>query len=197
VRVAALVVAALACAVVAVLALRDDGSGPGSSPGRVALVGDSLNVGIEPYLPDELDRWQIENHNQVGRATWEGVDVLLEERPRLAPRVVISLGTNDPAGDPAGFRDSLREALGAAGPRRCVVWLTIHRAGHEDFNDILRSEAAQRPNLVLVDWAGMVRDHPAWLASDGVHATPQGYAGRAEAVARAIEECDVPRAEPS
>jgi hypothetical protein len=182
---------------VAVLVLRDQGAGPGPKPGRVALVGDSLNVGIEPYLPGELDRWQIDNYNQVGRATWEGVDVLLQERHRLAPRVVISLGTNDPASDRAGFRESLRDALGAAGPARCVVWLTIYRDGHDGFNDILRSEAAQRPNLMLVDWAGMVRDHPEWLASDGVHATPEGYEGRAEAVARAIEACDVVRAEPA
>jgi hypothetical protein len=197
VRIAGLVALAAVLAAVAVLVLRDGGSRPTAPPGSVALVGDSLNVGIEPYLPGELSRWRIENHNQVGRVTEEGVDVLRREGGRLARRVVISLGTNDPAGDVEGFRADLRDALAAAGPRRCVVWLTIHREGHERFNDVLRREAAERPNLLLVDWAAMVRAHPEWLAADGVHATPGGYARRAEAVAQAVESCQAVRAEPA
>jgi lysophospholipase L1-like esterase len=39
---------------------------------------------------------------------------------------------------------------------------------------------------VLVDWAGMVRRHPGWLTSDGVHPGIAGYRARAAAIATAI-----------
>ena len=38
----------------------------------------------------------------------------------------------------------------------------------------------------------MVRAHPEWLVSDGIHATPDGYRERARAVVAAMRMC--PRA---
>lgn len=188
---------AVVAAGVAVYVLRGGDSAPRVSAGAVSLVGDSLNVGIERYLPDELTGWRIQNHNEVGRATWQGVELVREQRERLARRLVVSLGTNDPAGDASGFATNVREVLAAAGPDRCVVWVTIHREGHAAFNDALRREAEQRRNLFLVDWAAMVRDHPEWLAGDGIHATEAGYAKRAAAVAQAVEACRLVRVEPA
>ena len=40
--------------------------------GAVTLVGDSLNVGIEPYLREELDGWTVDAHDRVGRSTAGG-----------------------------------------------------------------------------------------------------------------------------
>lgn len=191
-RVALLALAALLLGAGAYLLLRDEvGAAPTS--GRVGLVGDSLNVGIEPYLGDFLPGWELEADDVVGRSTAAGLEALERAGSGLAPRVVVSLGTNDAASDADGFASRVARAMGLAGPRRCVVWATIHRDGdaYESFNDVLRAEARARSNLVLVDWARMVADDPALLAADGVHGTENGYAARAEAVADAVRSCPV------
>lgn len=192
-----LVLLAVGLAIAAVRGREDEVQPAARGAGAVSLVGDSLNVGIEPYLSSKLAGWRIDNRNRVGRPTREGVDVLREAGEALAPRVVVSLGTNDPASATATFAVHVRDALSAAGPRRCVVWVTIARDGdaYTGFNEVLRAEAARRDNLLLVDWAAMVAQHPEWLTGDLVHGTDQGYARRAEAVARAVERCSVARVE--
>ena len=166
--------------------------------GSVTLVGDSLNVGIERYLPDALPGWTIRNRNLVGRATPEGIDVLRGEGGALQPVVVVSLGTNDGPGDPDGFRREVREALAIAGPERCVVWvnLAVEDESFDALNAVLETEAGRTGTMRVVDWAGMVREHPEWLSADGVHGTETGYAERAAAVADAVRGCPGPGARP-
>jgi lysophospholipase L1-like esterase len=41
----------------------------------------------------------------------------------------------------------------------------------------------------VVNWAGMVRENPHWLASDGVHVNADGYQARAKAIARSVRRC--------
>lgn len=191
-RVALIALAAVLVAAGAYLVLRDDSAAVPTS-GRVGLVGDSLNVGIEPFLEDALRGWELEADDVVGRSTPDGLEALERAGSGLAPRVVISLGTNDAASDAEGFALRVARALELAGPQRCVVWATIRRDGdaYRSFNDVLRAEAGARSNLVLVDWARMVADDPGLLAADGVHGTVDGYAARAEAVADAVRSCPV------
>lgn len=180
---------AAAIAVAAYLVVRDDDAKPSTSP--VTLVGDSLNVGIEPYLGDALDGRGIDAHDLVGRATAEGIDVLAGLRTRLAPVVVVSLGTNDADGTEAGFETLVHRAVELVGPHRCLVWATIVRDGspRAGFNEILADAAAAHENVRLVDWASIVAEAPGLLAADAVHGTPEGYRRRAEATARAVEAC--------
>ena len=105
----------------------------------MTLVGDSLNVGIEPYLPAALEGWTITKRNEVGRQTWAGLEVLRDEGKALAPRVVVSLGTNDSPTDATAFRRHVREALGIVGPRRCVIWVNMAVDGttFAALNDVL------------------------------------------------------------
>lgn len=189
---ALLLAAAIAVALpVAVVVERGRDDPAASSTGAVTLVGDSLNVGIEPYLEDALPGWRIDTHDQVGRTTDEGVDRLRELDGKLAPVVVISLGTNDADGSETAFAALVDEALALAGPGRCVVWATIVRDGIErtEFDRVLEEVRSAHPNLRLVEWASMVADDDALLAADRVHATPAGYARRAEETARAVRAC--------
>lgn len=184
----ALVIAvAIAAAVFAVV--REERSA--ARVGAVTLVGDSLNVGTQPYLRDELDGWSIEAHDRVGRATAEGVEELRSLGSTLAPVVVVSLGTNDPDGSERAFRGLVDAALDHAGPARCVVWATIVRDGEPRaaFNDVLGDAASMHGNLRLVDWAELVVDDATLLAGDGVHGSPSGYARRARAIAGAVRAC--------
>jgi hypothetical protein len=192
-----LLVATLAAAVAVAVWLVGRAEAPSPTAGRtgsVTLVGDSLNVGIERYLPEALPGWTIRNRNLVGRATPEGIDVLRGEGDALNPVVVVSLGTNDGPDDPAGFRREVREALAIAGPARCVVWvnLAVDDESFDALNGVLETEAGRTDTMRVVDWAGLIEEHPEWLSADGVHATETGYAERADAVADAVRSCPAP-----
>jgi GDSL-like Lipase/Acylhydrolase family len=167
----------------------------GGAPARRLLVtGDSLAVGVHTYLPRELRDWQVSHASEVGRHTREGVNLLRAYGRRL-PRVIhVSLGTNDDPRRVADFTAAIRETMELAGDRRCVVWTNIVRPpvrgrDYGGYNRALARESQARDNLRVVDWARMVREHPAWLAADGVHASAEGYRERAQAVANAVRGC--------
>jgi lysophospholipase L1-like esterase len=106
--------------------------------------------------------------------------------------LVVSAGTNDDPRIVSTFSRALSEVLRAAGEARCVVWPTIARppavgASYDGLNRTLARAAARHPNLVLVDWVGMVRRNPGWLSRDGVHVSVAGYRARAAAIATAVK----------
>jgi lysophospholipase L1-like esterase len=156
------------------------------------MLGDSLNVGVEPYLDDALGNgWTLVTDDQVGRRSAEGIDELEAGRLQLGGHLVVSLGTNDTPGTAATFRNDVQRVLQLVGPHRCVVWATIWRDGapSDSFNDVLRDAASANPRLRLVEWAEMVRQHPQWLAADGLHGNEPGYRERARAIADAVRDC--------
>jgi lysophospholipase L1-like esterase len=157
--------------------------------GSVTTLGDSLNVGIEPYLDQELEGWEVDHHNQNGRRTDEGVAELRSLGRRVAPVLVVSLGTNDFDTPTETFAQQVEEVLALAGPRRCVIWATIWFDGRHAFNDVLRAAARRHGNLELADWAALVEEEPELLAFDGIHGSPDGYARRAAQAARIAERC--------
>jgi lysophospholipase L1-like esterase len=176
---------------IAAVARSGDERGATRDTGAVTLVGDSLNVGIEPYLDGELRGWTIDAHDRVGRATDEGVTVLRERRRALAPVVVVSLGTNDADGSEAQFAALVEESTRVVGSGRCLVWATVVRDGEPrtGFNQVLERARSVNSNLRLVDWAALVGEEPGLLAADRVHGTPDGYARRAADTARAVRSC--------
>ena len=169
-----------------VVLVRDDATG---RTGSVTTVGDSLNVGMEPYLDNELRDWDIEHRNENGRRTDEGVAELRALGRGAAQVVVVSLGTNDGGLDAVAFRSHVDEVMELAGRGRCVVWTTVALDGPDELNAVLEDAARRHPNLELADWAALVEDEPDLLAFDGVHGTSAGYARRAELVAGIVRRC--------
>ena len=185
-------VPALVVVTVAVIALhRSSTLEPLPPSSSVALIGDSLNLGTEESLREKLSGWTFVIDDVVGRQTAIGIDRLEAAGSSLAPYVVVSLGTNDPASAVASFRAGVRRAVGLVGPRRCLVWATIHRDGgaYAAFNAVLRAEAKLNRNVRVVEWAAMIDVHPEWLAPDGIHGTPDGYRARAAADVEAMLQC--------
>jgi len=176
----------------AVLVRANRGNAPATlPPSQASLLGDSLNVGVETYLRDELQGWQVDADDEVGRSTLTGVEHLRTRGTALAPYLVVSLGTNDPVGGVDAFRSDVVDVLRIAGPTRCVVWVGISRDGdaYEPFNAVLRKAASKAANLRLVDWPALVHAHPEYVAADGIHATPDGYRARAGAIVAAMRGC--------
>jgi lysophospholipase L1-like esterase len=166
----------------------------GAASRRLFVNGDSLAVGTQPYLPQELRRWKVTQSVSVSRHAFEGADIMRAYGGSL-PRVIhVSLGTNDDPRTVGAFRAAIREVMEVAGPRRCVVWANIVRppvagASYAGYNRALAEESRPRKNLRVVNWAGMVREHPQWLAGDGVHVNADGYRARAKTIARSVRRC--------
>jgi hypothetical protein len=166
----------------------------GAAKPRLFVNGDSLAEGTRPYIPRALRGWRVRQSTEVSRHAHEGDDVLRRRGRRLERAIHVSLGTNDDPGRPAAFRGAIRDVMDVAGERRCVVWANIVRppyggVSYRRLNRVLAAEAAARENLLVVNWVRTIRRHPEWLASDGVHASAEGYRARARAVARAARRC--------
>lgn len=177
----------IAVAVAGIVLTRDDEP---RLRGAVTMLGDSLNVGLEPYLADELPGWDLRLHNRGGKRTDEGLAELRSLDEPLAPVLVVSLGTNDFNGDPAVFGQQVEAFLEQVGARRCVIWSTLWLYGPlDDFNRELRDAARAHPNLELDDWAALVESRRELVAFDEVHGSPEGYAERAARIADIAERC--------
>jgi lysophospholipase L1-like esterase len=166
----------------------------GVLPRRAFVQGDSLAEGTAPYLGRSLPRWSLREDVDVSRHAQQGVDLLRAQGAALEPVVVVQLGTNDDPRFVSSFRALVEETLAVAGPARCVIWTNIVRppavgTSYRGYNDVLAAEAARHPNLRIVDWVGMVRRHPWWLAPDGVHVSIGGYAARARVIAGTMSQC--------
>lgn len=178
------------------LVTESEGTGTTRSrgPRSVLVVGDSLAVGAAPHLKQALPGWEIETSARTGKHADEGVAEITGRGGPLPPVVVASLGTNDDPGAVDSFAGYVQSVLDAAGPTGCVVWPNIVRppyngVSYSGYNRALARLYAASPNLVVVDWAGIVAADPSLLASDGVHATPSGYAARGRAIAQAVQGC--------
>lgn len=147
---------------------------PASPTGpEITAVGDSVMLASAPALQERLPGIQIDA--KVGRQASAAADVLrdLASRGELRGTVVLGVGTNGYLGP--GTLASIREAIG---PDRMLVLVTVFadRVWQDAVNQDLADFAAADPHAVLVDWHGIIAQHPDELASDGIHPGPS--AGR-------------------
>jgi lysophospholipase L1-like esterase len=180
VRAAALVIAALAFAAPAAQA---------AMPSPVLVVGDSLAVGMKPYLGELLGSSDVVWDARSGRTTPEGLVRLRARLRQVKPQtVVISLGTND-GPDPARFATRIQRALTAIPAGACVVWTDINRpprkGRYRGLNRVLEQAAAKDPRMVLVHWDRAVL-HKTVSLPDGLHPDAAGFELRSRMVAGAI-----------
>jgi lysophospholipase L1-like esterase len=166
----------------------------GAASGSVLVVGDSLAVGIRPYLDSMLGDRDITWDAKSGRTTPQGLLALRAALLEVTPQtVVISLGTND-GSDPGRFASRLHRVLGAIPPTACVVWPAIIRPPRKglfaDLDRVLRAEARLDRRLVVPGWDRAVARGSVVLP-DGVHPDPAGYRYRTQMIVRAIRaRCD-------
>ena len=158
--------------------------------GTTTLVGDSLNVGVERYLPDALPHWTIVANDRVGRTTDEGIAELEAGRPALSSYVVVSLGTNDPPTMSPDSAPTWPACSKLIGPSRCVIWATIWRDGKPDdaFNDVLRTPPTRTTAFGSSSGPRWSRSTPAGSPAH-LHGNETGYRERPGAVAAATRSC--------
>jgi lysophospholipase L1-like esterase len=174
---------AIALALVAVPAAQAE------MPSPVLVVGDSLAVGMKPYLGQLLGSSEVVWDARSGRTTPEGLVHLRARLRQVMPQtVVISLGTND-GPDPARFASRIQRALAAIPAGACVVWTDINRpprkGRYHGLNRVLEQAASRDPRMVLVHWDRAVLHHAVSLP-DGLHPDAAGFEYRSRMVAGAI-----------
>jgi hypothetical protein len=164
--------------------------GTGGGGTSVLLIGDSLGVGIQPYLSGLLTGWSVTSDSRVGRPLAEGMERWRAEKGS-AEVSAFSLFTNDAPTNTSALESAVRESAANG----CAVWATIVRpaqggTSYAKANQVLEGLAQQLPGrVVLVPWAATVAADPSLVGSDGVHATPTGYRERAQLYAQAIQQC--------
>jgi hypothetical protein len=157
-------------------------------------VGDSLAYGTSIYLPRYLKGWKLTQDVDVSMQSYSVPDRVRAQGAGLARVIIVSAGTN---GSPAAitlFRNDVRKVLRVAGPSRCVVWANVVRppyqgVSYDGINRALAQLDKQNANLVVFDWAAMVRRNPGALSSDGVHVAVPFYKKRAQAMAALAKRC--------
>ncbi len=144
----------------------------------IFLVGDSLAVGMEHYVPKT---WKVDALG--GRPMQAGAPII---RKSKAGVLVISLGTNNAPSELPLLKRTVRSSITA--PHRCAVWSTIYRKGYDysAFNRyLLRAHRAHPRRLQVAGWA----TRAARLVSDGVHPGPAGYRLRTKLYREAAARC--------
>jgi lysophospholipase L1-like esterase len=157
---------------------------------QVLVVGDSLAVGMKPFLGPMLPDTDITWDSRSGRTTPTGLDRLRAHLRRQRPTVVIvSLGTND-GSSPVRFASRLARALAAIPQDACILWSSIDRPARKGpfktLNKVLWAASRSDPRLHVVDWHGaIVRGRVA--LPDGLHPDVAGYETRSRMFAAAMK----------
>lgn len=158
--------------------------------GSVLVLGDSLAVGMRPFLGPMLGDREVIWDARTGRTTPQGLARLRADLPQVTPTtVVVSLGTND-GSDPGRFASRMRRLLFALPPTACVVWPAIYRpprkGPYDALNRVLRRQARRDPRFVVPRWDVVVLRGEVRLP-DGLHPDEFGFLHRSRIVASAID----------
>lgn len=170
---------------------RSSAGGPVAPPRvDVLVVGDSLAVGMRPFLVDHLADREIRWDVRSGRTTPQGMARLRRQLRTATPEVVVvSLGTND-GSDPRRFADRIRRTLRDIPRETCVVWADIIRpsrkGAYRELNRVLRDKASRTRRLKVVSWRKAVKRGDVRLP-DGLHPDRDGYRHRSRLFARTVD----------
>jgi lysophospholipase L1-like esterase len=112
--------------------------------------------------------------------------------------LAFSLFTNDDPRRAPELAAWARRSLDGLPAGSCAIWATIARpkvagVSYAQANTLLEQVGEEEPRIVVVPWARATKLHPEWLRKDRVHATPEGYAARAQLFAEAAQSCGLER----
>lgn len=142
--------------------------------GSLAVVGDSLAVGLRPSLSDLAAKAGVpfEYRAKGGSRTEYWVDAIDSIKGDV---LLVVLGTNDAAGKASGFEEAMDMILQRARARSmAVVWAHptgVHLPSAEKVDALLRRAHAEGLMAELVPAPELGDDY----AKDRIHLSPDGY----------------------
>jgi lysophospholipase L1-like esterase len=153
----------------------------------ITVIGDSVIVGVEPYLKDKLPKIKVDG--KVGRQMSHAKELIDELRSQriLGDRIIIELGTNGPFN-----KDHLRNLLDAlSGAKQVLVVTTRVPKGWQDsVNATIKEVTVEFDNAKVVDWYTASEGKAEYFYKDGVHLKPEGSKYYASLLTDALKETE-------
>jgi len=151
------------------------------------LTGDSIILGARYKLEQKYPLALV--NARIGRQIEELIAVVRADQSHVSTNpVVLDVGNNNRI-----TRESLVQLLDLLKNQPHVILInTAVPRGWKDANDALISEvSAQYPNVTLVDWANISKNHPEFFAPDGVHLNDNGSDVYVAAIVEALQSVGV------
>lgn len=138
----------------------------------VTAIGDSVMVDVSKDIRQVIPNTYVSAG--VGRQIWQAPRQIasLKSQGALANTVVINLGTNSPMTD-----NQIDRVIHMVGPKRHIFWVNTHvptRNWETSVNTTIAKAAKRYPNVELVDWHDLSKNHKEWFYNDNVHPNPTG-----------------------
>ncbi|MFD1887784.1 SGNH/GDSL hydrolase family protein [Paenibacillus wenxiniae] len=137
----------------------------------VTMIGDSVTVGIAPYLQEKLPQMTIDG--KVGRQMSQATEEInkLTAMGKLGDYVIVELGNNGPF-SPEQLRSVLQSLSGVK--RVLLVTTRVPEAWEDTVNTTITQVGQEFPNVQIVDWYGASAGKDRYFYNDGVHLKPAG-----------------------
>lgn len=150
---------------------------------NVLAVGDSVMLGATGRLMRAGITVDAAKDRLFGYS--EQIFNYLKSIDQLSDKIVIHLGTN------GGVRQStLDRILSSISQAKLVILVTTYGPGLEwaaQTNTVLRDAPSRFPNVQVLDWAKIGKEHPEYFADDGIHlASPTGTEAYVAEILRAL-----------
>ncbi|MEC0225650.1 acyltransferase family protein [Paenibacillus alba] len=156
-----------------------------ASNAEITAIGDSVLVGVTPYLEKVLPGIVIDG--KVGRQMSEAKAVVeqLKSKKKLGKNVIIELGTNGTFSS-----NKLEDVLDAIGRERQIFLVNtrLPKDWQDAVNKTLAKAVEGRSNVTLVDWYTFSAQKSDWFTKDGVHLQPDGAKAYASYLAESIRK---------
>jgi hypothetical protein len=150
---------------------------------NVTFIGDSIGVGITPYLQKFYPNLTVDA--KVSRQFSEAKSIVssLLQSGKLGPTVVIQLGSN------GTIRESdMRKVIELIGSDRKIVFVNVQvpRTWCEGDNKVISKVCLDYTNTIIADWYGASINNSGYFYKDGVHPNKTGATAMAQLIADAI-----------
>ncbi|RJE87778.1 hypothetical protein D3P07_15900 [Paenibacillus sp. 1011MAR3C5] len=137
----------------------------------VTVIGDSVIVGVEPYLKEKLPKATVDG--KVGRQMSQASKLIdeLSAKEELGDRIIIELGTNGPFS-----KDQLRSILTSLAEAKQVLVVTtrVPKGWQDTVNSNIKDVVGEFENAKVVDWYAASEGKEDYFYKDGVHLKPDG-----------------------
>lgn len=151
----------------------------------VTVIGDSVMVGVEPYLKEKLPKVTVDG--KVGRQMSQAGKLIqqLSAEGKLGDRIIIELGTNGPFS-----KDQLRNLLTSLSEAKQVLVVTtrVPKRWQDTVNANIKDVVNEFDNARVVDWYAASEGKDEFFYKDGVHLKPDGSRFYASLLVQGLQE---------
>ena len=130
---------------------------------RVVGIGDSVMLGAANALYKQFPNGYFDG--KVNRTEPEAIDIIkeLENKGLISDILIFNLGTNGECA--SNCKKRIMDSVG----NRQVFWVNATNPDFDTCNPNIEKAAETYPNIHIVDWASVVKEHPEYVASDRTH----------------------------